>query len=84
MDYICSFENRIYGCSSSANTIYASALGDPTNFFDYTGISTDSYAVAVGSEGEFTGCIGYGGSVLFFKEDAIHRLMGSFPAEYAL
>jgi hypothetical protein len=84
MDHICSFENRIYGCSSSANTIYASALGDPTNFFDYTGISTDSYAVAVGSEGEFTGCIGYGGSVLFFKEDAIHRLMGSFPAEYAL
>ena len=84
MDYICSFENRVYGCSSSANTIYASALGDPTNFFDYTGISTDSYAVAVGSEGEFTGCIGYGGSVLFFKEDAIHRLMGSFPAEYAL
>lgn len=84
MDYICSFENRIFGCSSAENTIYASALGDPTNFFDYTGISTDSYAVAVGSEGEFTGCIGYGGSVLFFKEDAIHRLMGSFPAEYAL
>lgn len=84
LDFICSGDNRIFGCSSADNTVYASALGDPTNFFDYTGVSTDSYAVAVGSEGDFTGCTFFGGSVLFFKERVIHKLMGSYPAEYAL
>lgn len=84
LDYICEHNNRIFGCSNADNTIYASALGDPTNFFDYTGISTDSYAVAAGSEERFTGCISYGGDVLFFKEMKLHKLMGSYPAEYAL
>jgi hypothetical protein len=84
LDYICEHNNRIFGCSNADNTIYASALGDPTNFFDYTGISTDSWAVAVGSEERFTGCISYGGDVLFFKEMKLHKLMGSYPAEYAL
>ena len=83
MDYVCTFENRVYGCSNETGSIYASALGDPTNFNDFSGLSTDSYAVPVGSEGDFTGCIGYGGSVLFFKEMTIHKLMGSYPAEYA-
>ena len=51
LDFICESENRLWGCSNETRTIYASALGDPTNFFSYQGLSTDSYAVAVGSEG---------------------------------
>lgn len=83
-DYICSSENRIWGCSNKDNTIYASALGDPTNFFVNTGISTDSYAVAVGSEGRFTACCRFGSSVLFWKETKLHKVLGSYPAEYTL
>jgi hypothetical protein len=84
LDYICESDNRIWGCSNSDNTIYASALGDPTNFFDYSGESTDSYAVAVGSSERFTACCRYGGAVLFFKENKIHKVLGSYPAEYTL
>ena len=84
LDFICEKDNRLYGCSNADNTIYVSALGDPTNMFDYDGISTDSFAVAVGSDGDFTGCCKYGSSVLFFKENKIYKLMGSYPAEYSL
>ena len=79
---ICEKDNRLYG--AEGDTIYVSALGDPTNMKTYDGIDTDSYTVAVATEGDFTGCIGYGSSVLFFKEDCMHKLMGSYPSQYAL
>lgn len=82
LDFICESNNRLFGCSSKENTIYASALGDPTNWFTYAGLASDSYAVAVGSPGAFTGCCAYGSSVLFWKENALHKLMGLYPEEY--
>ena len=84
MDYICESENRLWGCSSAAQTIYASSLGDPTNFFVNDGIATDSWAVAVGTEGDFTGCIRLSSSLLFWKETKLHKLLGSYPAEYSM
>lgn len=84
LDFICESENRLWGCSSEAQTIYASSLGDPTNFFVYEGLSTDSYALAVGTEGDFTGCCKQTSSVLFWKETHLHKMLGSYPAEYAM
>lgn len=84
LDYICESNNRLWGCSNADRTIYASALGDPTNIYTYSGVSTDSWAVAVGSEEDFTACIGYGDAVLFFKEMKLHKILGSYPAEYSM
>lgn len=84
MDFICESENRLWGCSNSAQTIYASSMGDPTNFYVYEGLSTDSYALAVGSEGNFTGCCKLSSSVLFWKETKLHKILGGYPAEYSL
>lgn len=84
MDFICESENRLWGCSSAAQTIYASSLGDPTNFFVYEGLSTDGYALGVGSDGAFTGCCKLASAVLFWKENRLHKLLGSYPAEYSL
>ena len=84
MDFICESENRLWGCCSDTQTIYASSLGDPTNFYVYEGLSTDAYALAVGTEGEFTGCCKLTSSVLFWKETKLHKLLGSYPAEYSL
>ena len=84
MDFICESENRLWGCSSDEQTIYASSLGDPTNFYAYEGLSTDSYALAVGTEGAFTGCCKLTSSVLFWKETKLHKILGSYPAEYSL
>ena len=84
MDFICESENRLWGCSSQAQTIYASSMGDPTNFNVFEGLSTDSYALAVGTEGDFTGCCKLTSSVLFWKETKLHKILGGYPAEYSL
>lgn len=79
---ICECDNRIWGAEGT--TIWASALGDPKNFYVYDGLSTDSYAAAVGTEGEFTACIAYSSTVLFWKEDCVHKVLGSYPAQYEI
>lgn len=84
MDYICENGNRIWGCSSTNHEIYASKLGDPANWNAFEGISTDSYAATIGSDGDFTGCLSHLGYVLFFKEDAIHTVMGDKPSNFQI
>ena len=77
LEYVTENANRVWGCNSKENIIYSCKQGDPTNWYCYNGIASDSYAVTVGSEGGFTGaatCMGY---VLFFKENTIHKIYGS-------
>ena len=84
LDFVTEQGNRVWGCSREENSIYACALGDPTNWYSYRGIASDSYAVSVGSDGAFTGaasCLGY---LLFFKENCIHKLYGSKPSDYQM
>ena len=81
-EFICESENRLWGVKGTV--IYGSALGDPGNFNVFDGLSTDAYSVAVGSEGPFTGCIGYSNGVLFWKERKLHRLVGSSPKDYQI
>lgn len=84
MDYVTESENRVWGCSSENHEIYACKLGDPKNWNSFLGIASDSYAMTVGSPGDFTGCITHLGYVLFFKEDVIHKIYGSKPSNYQL
>ena len=84
LDFVTEQGNRVWGCSRKENSIYACALGDPTNWYSYRGIASDSYAVSVGSDGAFTGaasCLSY---ILFFKENCIHKLYGSKPSDYQM
>lgn len=90
LDYICTDKNRVWGChygyvnGELVNEIYCTKLGEFRNWYNYAGLSTDSYAVSVGANGKWTGCISYGGYPTFFKEDAIIRIYGSYPAEYVV
>ena len=84
MDFVCELDNRIWGCSSKKHEIYACKLGDPTNWESYAGLTSDSYALTVGSAGDFTGCIAHLGYVLFMKEECIHKLYGTAPENYTL
>ncbi len=84
LDFLTESDNRVWGCSSAEHTIYACKLGDPTNWFSYMGTAADSYAAAVGSDGDFTGaavCLGY---VLFFKQNLLHKVYGTKPANFQL
>lgn len=83
-DFVCEHNNRLWACNSLNHEIYASKLGDPTNWNCYEGISTDSYTATVGSDGEFTGCISHMGYVLFFKEQSIHIMYGAKPSNFQL
>lgn len=91
MDFICECNNRLWGCrygsnrnGETVNEIYACKQGDFKNWFCYAGISTDSYAASVGSDGVWTGCVHYGSYVLFFKENCIHKMYGTMPSNYQL
>lgn len=90
MDYVCECRNRLWGCrygladGKPVNEIYASALGDPKNFHQFLGLSTDSWAASVGSDGVFTGAIGYLGRPCFFKEDRIHTVTVSAAGAHRL
>lgn len=80
MDFLCGNENRLWGCKG--DTIYASKLGDIFNWNVFDGLSTDSYAVDVGSAGDFTGCVSYLGYPCFFKEENIYKVYGSKPSNF--
>lgn len=82
MLYVVECGNRLWGCSNDGHEIYASKLGDPYNWNCYLGISTDSYAVTVGSPGKFTGAVAYGGTVYFFKQDYMIKIQGSEPSNF--
>lgn len=91
LDFVCVSNNRVWGCfagkidgETTVNEIYASKLGDPTNWYVYEGLSTDSYALSLGEDGEFTGAITYQGYPMFFKENNIYRIYGNYPAAYQL
>ena len=80
LDFICESGYRLWG--TKGNTIYGSKWGDPLNFQVFDGISSDSYYIDVGSDGEFTGCIPYSSHICFFKENTLHKLYGSKPSNY--
>jgi hypothetical protein len=91
MDFIVESENRLWGCKYGiasngevVNEIYASKLGDFKNWNCYMGLSTDSYTASVGTDGQFTGAITLPGTVLFFKENCIHKVYGNFPANFQI
>ena len=82
MDFVAECDNRLWGCSSEKHEIYCCKLGDPTNWNCFEGLSTDSYAVTVGSDGDFTGAVSYMGNILFFKEGCIHKVFGTKPSNF--
>lgn len=91
MDFIIESENRLWGCrygialnGQMVNEIYACKLGDFKNWNCFAGISTDSYAATVGTDGQFTGAITHLGYPLFFKEGCIHKVYGNYPANYQI
>lgn len=90
MDFVIECNNRLWGCyhgktgDKTVNEIYASALGDFKNWRKYVATSQASYSVSVGTEGDFTAAIGFQGKPYFFKENAVHKLMGEKPSNYQM
>lgn len=74
MAFITECNNRLWGCSKDGHEIYACKLGDVKNWNCFMGISTDSWAATIGSDGKFTGAVTYLGYPMFFKEDCFIKI----------
>jgi len=72
--YVTEAMNRLWACNSDGTEIYATKLGDPLNWNCFEGISTDSWAVTIGSDGIFTGAVTYLGYPTFFKENSLIKI----------
>ena len=91
MDFVIESGNRLYGCrygpaanGEVVNEIYASKLGDFRNWNCFMQISTDSWVIGVGTDGQFTGAITHMGYPLFFKENCVHKVYGNYPANFQI
>lgn len=91
VDFLTEAGNRLWGCRYGSdehgefvNRLYACALGDFKNWNRFQGLSTDSYFANVGTDGPFTGAVTYLGRPLFFKENGMHKVYGSYPSEFAV
>lgn len=90
LDYVTESNNRIWGCSYAradgvlTNEIRACALGDFRNWYSYQGTSMDSYTVSIGSDGKYTGACTVQGQPVFWKENFLHKISGTEPANFAL
>ncbi len=85
--HICSFENRMWGITPEE--IYASKLGDPSTWDDFTADSygtlpSSCFRTEVESDGVFTAITSYNGNVVAFKEDCFYKIYGNQPDEYRL
>lgn len=74
MEFITECNNRLWGCSKDGHEIYCCKLGDVKNWNCFRGVSTDSWAATIGSDGKFTGAITYLGYPMFFKEDCLIKI----------
>lgn len=74
MEFITECNNRLWGCSKDGHEIYCCKLGDVKNWNTFAGVSTDSWAATIGSDGKFTGAITYLGYPMFFKEDSLIKI----------
>ena len=74
MAFITECNNRLWGCSKDGHELYCCKLGDVKNWNCFAGISTDSWAATVGSDGKFTGAVTYLGYPIFFKEDCLIKI----------
>lgn len=91
MDFVVEADNRLWGCrygldraGNVVNELYACKLGDFKNWQCFQGLSTDSYRVSLGADGPYTGAAVYLGQPVFFRENCLHKVYGSYPAEYRL
>lgn len=91
MDYVTEAGNRLWGCrygvaenGDVVNEIYACKLGDFKNWKCHMGLSTDSYAASVGTDGQFTGSITHLGYPIFFKENAMHKVYPSGSGAHSI
>lgn len=84
LDHLVALNNRVWGVSNSTHEIFACKLGDPTQWFNYADIASDSYAISLGFADEITASAAYNNYIHFFTEDKIIKIYGDYPSNYQM
>ena len=82
--YACVAHNRVWVCSHTGEEVFCSALGKPLEFYEFAGVSTDSWSASVGTPGKFTGIAAWQNRVIAFKNDIIHVIYGDLPSTFGI
>ncbi len=80
LEHVMCVGNRLWACGGKH--IAASADGDPFNWNTFEGTDADSWQVDILGEGNFTGCVNYGGTPIFFKPNSLIKVYGDYPSTY--
>ena len=90
-DYAVPCNNRMWACrygenndGAFVNEIYASCLGDPTNWMRLDGLADDAFVAGVGETGNWTGAAVVGDNVVFMKEHCMYTVYGETPSSYTV
>lgn len=79
MDFMFECNNRMWG--AKGKRIYASKLGDPTNWYCFDGLSTDSWSIDTQTKGKILG--GWSDYYPYFlREDGMTYVCGTVPSGY--
>lgn len=81
MDFVFASDNRLWG--AKGREIYASALGQGDVWMDYDVLATSSWAATTASGDTITACADFGGMPVFFSENAIYKIYGDTPSDFA-
>lgn len=92
LEYLCESNNRLWGCrygwdsekGEVINEIRASKLGDFKNWNSFMGLSTDSWAASVGTDGPFSGSAVQRGYPVFSKDGCFHKVSGNSPNSFTI
>ena len=82
MNCVTVHNNRLWGTNPNGEQVYASKIGDPFNFFTFSGLASDSWYSEVGTAGDFVGIVSYRDNVVAFKRDYIHHIYGDKPINF--
>lgn len=78
IDYVCQHMNRVFGVKG--NTVYSSAWGKYNDWSTKAGVSTDSWAKDLASEGgNIVGIVSYQNHPVIFKEELMYEVYNNKP-----
>lgn len=80
MDGIFASDNRLWGYKG--REIYCSALGNGTEWSDYDTLATSSWAATTKTGDIITAGVDFGGTPVFFAENAAYKIYGENPKEF--
>ena len=84
LEHIFSLNNRIWGFCPDSREIFACKLGDPTQWYNYAGVASDSFAVSLGNDKEVTAGCSFNNMAHFFTEDTMIKIYGDYPSNYQM